>query len=722
MNDTMTDATTDPTAAALASRRDFLKASALASGGLMLGITLTGCAKPAALGGAGGQPVAWLRIGGDDRITVLVDRSEMGQGVYTAMTQLLAEELGIDPIRVAVEAAPVGAVYVNALLGAQITGGSTSVRDAWDKLRLAGAQARTMLVQAAAAHWGVEGSTLKVQDGAVLRGNERLTFGQLAEAAAKLPVPKDVALKDPKDFSTVGKPQKRLDAPAKVDGSAVYGIDVKLPGMLHAALRQTPTLGGSVAGIDATAAEAMPGVRRVMTVTNGVAVIADHYWQAKQALDAVKITWTPGPNATLDTVSMRSKLRAAAARPGKSVRNEGDVAAGLKGAAKTLRAVYELPLLAHATLEPQNCTADVRADGADIHVNTQTQTIAQATVAQVAGLKPEQVRIHTTLLGGGFGRRLEVDYIPAAVEASKAIGKPVKLIWSREEDTTHDAYRPPAYDEVAGGLDADGKLVAWQLHITSPSITARMFPAVVENAVDPFAVEAASNYPYDVPNIAVDYNREEIGIDVGYWRSVSHALNCFVAESFMDELAHAAGKDPYAFRAGLLSKQPRYQRVLDAAAEKAGWGKAPAGHFQGIALMEGYGSYLAQVVEVSVKGGALKIHRITCVVDCGRMVNPNIVDQQVEGSILFGLTAALWGEVTLKGGQVQERNFDRYRLLRLPESPRIEVVLLESTEAPGGMGEPATALIAPALTNAIFAATGKRLRSLPIARQGFTLA
>ncbi len=722
MTDAITDTNTDPTAAALASRRDFLKASALASGGLMLGITLTGCAKPAALGGAGGQPVAWLRIGGDDRITVLVDRSEMGQGVYTAMTQLLAEELGIDPIRVAVEAAPVGAVYVNALLGAQITGGSTSVRDAWDKLRLAGAQARTMLVQAAAAHWGVEGSTLKVQDGAVLRGNERLTFGQLAEAAAKLPVPKDVALKDPKDFRTVGKPQKRLDAPAKVDGSAVYGIDVKLPGMLHAALRQTPTLGGSVAGLDATAAEAMPGVRRVMTVTNGVAVIADHYWQAKQALDAVKITWTPGPNATLDTVSMRSKLRAAAARPGKSVRNEGDVAAGFKGAAKTLRAVYELPLLAHATLEPQNCTADVRADGADIHVNTQTQTIAQATVAQVTGLKPEQVRIHTTLLGGGFGRRLEVDYIPAAVEASKAIGKPVKLIWSREEDTTHDAYRPPAYDEVAGGLDADGKLVAWQLHITSPSITARMFPAVVENAVDPFAIEAASNYPYDVPNIAVDYNREEIGIDVGYWRSVSHALNCFVAESFMDELAHAAGKDPYAFRAGLLSKQPRYQRVLDAAAEKAGWGKAPAGHFQGIALMEGYGSYLAQVVEVSVKGGAPKIHRITCVVDCGRMVNPNIVDQQVEGSILFGLTAALWGEVTLKGGQVQERNFDRYRLLRLPESPRIEVVLLESTEAPGGMGEPATALIAPALTNAIFAATGKRLRSLPIARQGFTLA
>lgn len=700
------------------SRRDFLKASALAGGGLVLGITLSGCAKPAALGGAGGQPVAWLRIGGDDRITVLVDRSEMGQGVYTAMTQLLAEELGVAPSRVIVEAAPVAAVYTNALLGAQITGGSTSVRDAWEKLRKAGAQARTMLVQAAAAHWGVKEAALKVEDGAVMHGAERLSFGQLAEAAAKLPVPDKVALKDPKEFTTVGKPQPRLDTASKVDGSAVYGIDVKLPGMLHAALAQPPVLGGKLASFDAKAAEAMPGVRKVLATQSGVVVVADHWWQAKQALSKVAVQWDAGPNAALDTASIRAKLRAAAVRPGKPVRTEGDAAAALKGAAKVLRATYELPLLAHATLEPQNCTADVRADSADIHVNTQTQTIAQATVAAVTGLKPEQVRIHTTLLGGGFGRRLEVDYIPAAVEASKAVGKPVKLIWTREDDTTHDAYRPPAHDEVAGGFDADGKLVAWQLHLTGPSITARMFPAVVENAVDPFAVEAAANYPYDVPNIAVDYNREEVGIDVGYWRSVSHSLNCFVAESFMDELAHAAGKDPYAFRAALLGKQPRYKRVLDAAAEKAGWGKAPAGHHQGIAVMEGYGTYMVQVVEVSVAGGALKVHRITCAVDCGRMVNPNIVDQQVEGSILFGLTAALWGEITLKGGQVQEKNFDRYRLLRLHESPRIDVVLLESAEAPGGMGEPGTAVVGPALANAIFAATGQRLRALPIARQG----
>jgi isoquinoline 1-oxidoreductase beta subunit len=463
-------------------------------------------------------------------------------------------------------------------------------------------------------------------------------------------------------------------------------------------------------------------VKKVVGTGNGVVVVADHYWQARKALDAVKITWDAGPNAALSTDAIRAKLRSAAKREGRSARSEGDVAAAMKGAAKVVRATYELPMLAHATLEPQCCTADVRADGADIHAPTQTQTIAQATAAAAAGLKPEQVNIHTTLLGGGFGRRLEVDFIPAAVEASKAVGKPVKVIWSREEDTTHDTYRPPAHDEVAGAFDAEGRLVAWKLDLTGPSITARMFPAVVETAIDPFAVEAATNYPYDVPNVAVNYNREEVGVDVGYWRSVSHALNCFVAESFMDELALAAGKDPYEFRAALLGKQPRFRRVLDEAASRAGWGKAPAGHHQGIALMEGYGTYMAQVVEVSVTGGRLAVHRITCAVDCGQMVNPNIVDQQVEGSILFGLTAALWGEITLARGQVQQRNFDSYRMLRLPEAPRIDVHLLDSSEAPGGIGEPGTAVVGPALANAIFAATGKRLRALPVARQGIVTA
>jgi len=709
-------------AAAAATRRDFLKLGALAGGGLVLGIGLGGCSKPAALGTAGGQPVAWLRIAGDDTITVLVDKSEMGQGVYTALTQLLAEELGLALEGIRVEAAPVGAVYVNALLGAQITGGSTSVRDTWEKLRKAGAQARTMLVQAAATHWGVDAARLRVEGGAVVNGRERLSFGALAESAAKLPVPEQVTLKPASEFTLVGKPAKRIDTAAKLDGSAVYGIDVKLPGMLHGALAQCPTLGGKLASFDASAAESMPGVRKVVGTGNGVVVVADHYWQARRALDAVKISWDAGPNAALSTEAIRAKLRSAAKREGRSARSEGDVAAAMKGAAKVVRATYELPMLAHATLEPQCCTADVRADGADIHAPTQTQTIAQATAAAAAGLKPEQVNIHTTLLGGGFGRRLEVDFIPAAVEASKAVGKPVKVIWSREEDTTHDTYRPPAHDEVAGAFDAEGRLVAWKLDLTGPSITARMFPAVVETAIDPFAVEAATNYPYDVPNVAVNYNREEVGVDVGYWRSVSHALNCFVAESFMDELALAAGKDPYEFRAGLLGKQPRFRRVLDEAAKRAGWGKAPAGHHQGIALMEGYGTYMAQVVEVSVTGGKLAVHRITCAVDCGQMVNPNIVDQQVEGSILFGLTATLWGEITLARGQVQQRNFDSYRILRLPETPRIDVHLLDSSEAPGGIGEPGTAVVGPALANAIFAATGKRLRALPVAKQGIVTA
>lgn len=704
------------------SRRDLLKLGALAGGGLLLGIGLGGCSKPAALGGAGGQPVAWLRIGGDDSITVFVDKSEMGQGVYTALTQLLAEELGVALEAIRVEAAPVAPEYVNNLLGAQITGGSTSIRDGFEKLRKAGAQARTMLLQAAATHWGVAPGELRIDGGAVLHGKERLSYGALAEAAAKLPVPKEITLKPATEFTLVGKPAKRIDTAAKLDGSATYGIDVKLPGMLHGAIAQCPTLGGKLASFDGSAAEAMPGVKKIVGVGNGVVVVAEHYWQARKALEAVKITWDPGANANLGSQGIRSRLRNAATREGRGVRADGDASAAIKTAAKVVRATYELPLLAHATLEPQCCTADVRTDGADIHAPTQTQTIAQATAAAAAGLKPEQVKIHTTLLGGGFGRRLEVDVIPAAVLASKAVGKPVKVIWSREEDTTHDTYRPPAHDEVVGAFDASGKLVAWKLDLTGPSITARMFPPVVATAVDPFAVEAAANFPYDVPNVAVNYNREEIGIDVGYWRSVSHALNCFVAESFVDELAHAAAQDPYAFRSGLLRKQPRFKRVLDEAANRAGWGKAPAGHHQGIALMEGYGTYMAQVVEISMRGNQLAIHRITCAVDCGQMVNPNIVDQQVEGSILFGLTAALWGEITLAKGQVQQRNFDSYRMLRLPEAPRIDVHLLASGEAPGGIGEPGTAVVGPALANAIFAATGKRLRSLPIAKSGIVTA
>jgi isoquinoline 1-oxidoreductase beta subunit len=711
----MSTATTDT------GRRDFLKISALAGGGLVLAISLPGCGRKKPAGPAtGGMPNAWLKIGGDNRITVLVDRSEMGQGVYTALPMLLAEELEVPLAAIAVEAAPPGAEYVNAMLGVQITGGSTSVRDAWQRLRQAGATARVMLVQAAAAEWGVDPGECRVEGGSVRNADgDALTYGEVAEAAAKLPVPKDVALKAPDQFTLIGTRAKRTDTPGKVDGSAQFGLDVRLPGMLYASLLQCPELGGAVNSVDATAAEAMPGVRRVLTTGSGVAVVADHFWQARQARDALKVEWGAGPNARLDSRQVAATLaKAASPDSGIAVRNDGDAASAINGAAKVLRATYRLPLLAHATLEPMNCTADVRADGCDLYTGTQWQDAAQATAAQAAGLEPGQVRVHTTLLGGGFGRRLEMDFIPAAVEASKAVGKPVQVIWTREDDMTHDAYRPPAHDVAAGALDQDGRLIAWQLHLVSPSVTARMFPGAVADpkVADPFAVEAAHNYPYDVPNVSVDYLRQEIGINVGYWRSVSHALNCFVAESFMDELAHAANKDPFEFRRDLLGKQPRFKRVLEEAAAMAGWGKAPAGRHQGIALMEGYGTYLAQVAEVSVTGGALQVHRVVCAVDCGQMVNPAIVESQIESGIVFGLTAALWGEITLDRGRVRETNFDRYRLMRLNEAPAIEVRLLASREAPGGVGEPSTSVVAPAVCNAIFAATGRRLRELPIGK------
>ncbi len=711
----MSAALTDP------GRRDFLKVSALAGGGLVIALTIPGCGRRGRNGpAAGGQPNAWLVIGGDNRITVLVERSEMGQGVHTALPMLLAEELEVPLAAIEVETAPPGPDYVNRLIGVQITGGSTSVRDAWERLRLAGAQARVMLVQAAAAEWGVDASECRVEGGRVLNGDgDALTYGEVAEAASKLPVPQDVPLKPAAAFTLIGTRARRTDTAGKVDGSARFGIDVRLPGMLYGALAQCPELGGSLDPEAVIAESTMPGVRGTVRTGSGVVVVADHFWLARKARDALQLAWKAGANAGLDNRQIEATLaRAASPGAGIAVRSDGDAAAALKSAHRVLRATYRLPLLAHATLEPMNCTADVRADGCDLYVGTQWQDAAQATAAKAAGLEPSQVRVHTTLLGGGFGRRIELDFIPAAVEASKALGKPVQVIWTREDDTTHDAYRPPAHDLAAGALDRDGRLVAWQLHLVGPSITARLFPGVVADpkVADPFAVEAAQNFPYDVPNVAVDYLRREIGINVGYWRSVSHALNCFVAESFIDELAHAAKRDPFEFRRALLGKQPRFRRVLEEAAAMAGWGKPPAGRHHGIALMEGYGTHLAQVAEVSVTGGALTVHRIVCAVDCGQMVNPAIVESQIESGIVFGLTAALWGEITLEKGRVRETNFDRYRLLRMNEMPAVEVRLLESDAAPGGIGEPSTALVAPAVCNAIFAATGRRLRELPIGK------
>jgi isoquinoline 1-oxidoreductase beta subunit len=626
---------------------------------------------------------------------------------------LLAEELEVDCGAIRVVAAPVGDAYVNPLNGGQITGTSNSVQDAWEKLRTAGAQARTLLVSAAAARWGVDASQCHATRQTVVDAHGRsFTYGELAAAAALLPLPKRVALKAAADWRTLGKPLPRLDTPGKVDGSAEFGIDVKLPGMLYAALAQSPVLGGRVRSVDSAAAEKMPGVRRVLTTASGVVVIASHFWQALQARDALQISWDPGANAALDNAAIRTLLRKAAAQAGLSARADGDAAAALRQAPQVLHSEYELPLLAHATMEPMNCTADVRPDGCDLYVGTQVQQVAQSTAATAAGLAPAQVRVHTTLLGGGFGRRLDVDFIPAAVQASQAVGAPVKLIWTREDDMTHDTYRPPAFEAISGALDAAGRLIALQLHIVEPSITARMFPPV--KGVDDSTVEAAVNYPYGVPNVSVTYTRQEIGIDVGYMRSVSHALNCFVIESFMDEAAAAAGRNPLDFRLELLDRKPRHKRVLQTAAKRAGWGDAPHGRHQGIALMEGYGTHVALVAEVSVQNGELKVHRIVCVVDCGRMVNPAIVESQIEGGIVFGLSAALWGEVTLVSGRVQQTNFNDYRVLRGPELPLLDILLLPSDEAPGGIGEPSVALVAPAICNAIYAATGRRLRSLPI--------
>ena len=706
------------------SRREFLQRTARLSGGLVLAMALPGLSSGSrAAAASSSQLNAWLRISSDDAITILVDRSEMGQGVYTALPTLLAEELELDPATIKIVAAPVGEPYVNALNGGQVTGTSNSVPEAWDKLRTAGAQARSMLITAAAQRWRVDPSSCHASNGRIVgAGGRSASYGQLAEAAARLPVPKEVPLKQPADFRLIGKPLARLDTPAKVDGTAEFGLDVQLPGMLYAVIALCPTLGGKIGSVDPAAALALPGVRRVLPTANAVIVVADHFWQARKARDTLQVVWDAGSNAALDTAGVWSQVNQAASKPGASALTSDDVAAALKGghaadalkrAAKTFAAVYELPLLAHATMEPMNCTADVKADRCDVYVGTQVQQLTQAAAAEAAGLQPSQVNVHTTLLGGGFGRRLEVDFVPAAVTASKAVGAPVKLIWTREDDMTNDLYRPPAREAVSAGVDEHGALSAWALHITGPSITARFDPT----NKDPFdsVIEYVQNFPYAVSNFDLTYTRQEIGIGVGYMRSVSHAANCFAIESSIDEIAGLVSKDPLEFRRELLTGKPRHLQVLKEIAERSGWGHAPTGHHQGIAFMEGYTSHIAQVAEVSIEDGKVRVHRITCVIDCGQTVNPRIVESQLESGIVYGLSAALWGEITLRGGRVQQRNFNDYRVLRLNEMPVLDVHVIASTEKPGGIGETAVPPVAPALCNAIFAATGKRLRSLPVA-------
>ena len=704
-------------------RRALLKAGLAMGGGLLIGFRLPQFLEQAAAAAAPVTfaPNAWIRITPDDTVTLMVARSEMGQGVMTSMPMLLAEELEVDLARIRVEAAPADAAYINPMIGSQTTGGSTSVRSAWKPLREAGAAAREMLVTAAAQTWGVDRSQCRAQGGRVVHAasGRRLSYGALAEKAAAVPVPpisKDVKLKEPKDFRLIGKPIPRLDIPDKAHGKTVFGIDVRVPGMLVATVLRSPVLGGKPARFDASRAKAVKGVRQVLPIEQGIAVVADSFWAAKQGRDALSVKWDLGPNAALSSEKITQELAQAAKQPGAVARSDGDAGAALKGAAKRIDAVYQVPYLAHATMEPMNCTAHVRKDGCDVWVPTQAQTGTQSTAAEITGLAPELVKVHTTYLGCGFGRRSEQDFVSEAVQISKAMGAPIQVIWTREDDMQHDFYRPATYNRLEAGLDSQGRLIAWTHRIAGPSILARVRPGAGTSGIDQTSVEGAKNIPYGIPNIHVDYVMKDPGVPVGFWRSVGSSQNAFITESFIDELAAAAGTDPYQFRRTLLDRAPRHKAVLELAAAKAGWDtKPPEGRHRGIAVHEAFGSYVAEVAEISVSPqGQVRVHRVVCAVDCGQVVNPDTVKAQMEGGIVYGLTAALKGEITLKEGRVEQSNFNDYPLLRMDEMPQIEVYVLDSREDPGGVGEPGVPPIAPAVANAVFAATGKRVRQLPI--------
>jgi len=700
------------------SRRDFLKSSALAGGGLIVSFALPGTTRLAQAAGNDVKMSAYLRIAPSNDITVVCGLSEMGQGVHTAIPMLVAEELDADWMRVRVEQAGVDKAFANPIFGMQATGGSTSVRGHWEPMRKAGAQARAMLIAAAAEIWKVDPSECSTEKGMVLhKSGKKASYGQLAAKAAKQVPPKDVKLKDPSQFTLLGKSgTKRLDTAAKSTGKAKYGLDIYLPGMLTAVIAHAPVLGGKAVSVDDSKAKAVPGVRQVVTIPAGVAVLADGYWAAKMGRDALEIKWDDGPNAALSSEGI-SKMLSDGAKAGGAVGcNEGDAKAAAP--AKTLEAEYEAPFLSHSCMEPLNCTAWVRNGEVEIWAGTQSQGPAQGILAQVGGVAPGKVKVNTMYLGGGFGRRFAPDPVIGATILSKMTGKPVKLVYSREDDTRGYFYRPASVTRMKGGLDAGGKAVLFTANVASPSIMeGSHFMKLPPDGVDEFGVEGIRDCPYDIPNLRIEYSRQEPGgIQVWFWRSVGHSQNSFFLESFIDEMAHEAGKDPFEFRRALLSKQPRYKGALELAAEKAEWGKPlPAGVHRGIAVVFSFGSWCAEVAEVSVAAdGTPTVHRVVAAVDCGMTVNPDIVKRQIESAIVYGLTAALYGKITFKDGQVQQSNFHDYRMLRMNQMPKVEVHIVPSKEAPGGIGEPGTPPIAPAVANAIFAATGKRIRKLPI--------
>jgi isoquinoline 1-oxidoreductase beta subunit len=700
------------------SRRAFLQAGAAAGGGLMLSLSLPPAAESA--GTSAFAPNAFIRIGGDGKVTLIMPYVEMGQGTYTSIPMLIAEELEVDLSQVRLEAAPPNEkLYANPLLGFQATGNSNAIRGAWQPLRDAGATARTMLVQAAAKRWNVDPSSCRAQSGAVFHSptGRSFKYGELVNDAAQDPIPTNVALKQPENFKLIGTPAKRLDTPAKVNGAAIYGIDVKLPGMKIATLAQSPVFGGRVKSVDDAAAKAVKGVRQVVRLDDAVAVVADHMGAANKGLAALLIEWEDGPHASLSTEDIFAELEKATLNPGVVAQNIGDVEKAAEGAAKKVEAVYQVPFLAHAPMEPMNCTVHVHDGGCEIWVGTQAIARAQATAAKTLGMPLEKVAVYNHYLGGGFGRRLESDYVVRAVQIAQHVDGPVKVVWTREEDIQHDMYRPVFLDRLTAGLDEKGMPLFWRHRFAGSSVLARYAPPAFQNGLDPDTTEGAIDLTYALPNLHVEYLRvEPPGVPTAFWRSVGPSHNVFVTESFMDELAAAAKQDPVAYRRALLDKSPRAKAVLELAAEKAGWGTPlPERADRGVSQQFVFGSYMAHVAEVEVsKEGAVRVRRVVCAVDCGTVINPDTVRAQIQSAVIFGVTAALYGNITLKNGRIEQSNFDDYQMLRMNEAPAIEVHIVKNSEPPGGMGEAGTSAIVPAVANAIFAATGKRLRKLPV--------
>ncbi|QWD00612.1 xanthine dehydrogenase family protein molybdopterin-binding subunit [Polynucleobacter paneuropaeus] len=695
------------------SRRQFIQQSAATTGAFVLGMYLP-LTSDAATNSASLTVVnAWVQITPDNQITLICARSEMGQDVYTSMPALLAEELNIPLSMVKVQIAGVAPIYINALLGGQITGGSSSVREAFDKLRIAGAATRSVLVQAAANRWSVPITDCKAMNGKVSHaGGKSATYGELAAEAAKLPLPEKPALKSPANFMVIGKESmRRLDTPAKVSGTAVFGIDVKIPGMAIASLAQCPVIGGAPRSVDSADAMKVSGVIKVVQISDGVAVLAKNFYAARKGRDALKVTWNEGAGASISNAGMRKQLESGLTKPGAVIQAKGDATAAL-GNGKQLSAQYFMPYLAHSTMEPVNCSAVVADGKCRIIGPIQFQQGAQAVAAVATGLKPEDVTVETTFLGGGFGRKLELDFIRQAAEIAKASGMPVKMLWTKEDDITHDFYRPMSVHQMDASLSSEGKISALKTKMVSQSVTARAFPAFVKDGNDPFMVEGSANLTYEIPNLEVRNVIEDSGIRVGYWRSVSNTLNAFAIESFMDEAAKAAGKDPVAFRLSALSKEPRAAAVLKMAVQKSGY-QAGSKRF-GVAQMECYGTYSACVVELDPYAVSTMVKKITFVSDCGIAIHPDQARAQLTGGILYGLGAALYDEITIEQGRVQQSNFNNYPSIRMNQAPIVEVHLVASQEKPGGLGEVGVPLVAPALVNAIAAATGKRIRELPI--------